>query len=237
MNWSAQLNDRSYCAPCDPNTFCVARAGETAEIEYSDARLSFAQFFLPVRWFESDLVDAASSRCGNAIELIDPMNASCHAVSGLARKAVRAMRSGGNSARLLIDELLIDLSSALVERHSSAVLSQPARGGLSPAVVRRVIDYLQAHLAEEVQLAELARLANVTAPHFCRAFAKSTGTPPHRYQIAMRLQKATRLLAEPGLSIADVAFAVGYEDPSYFSRLFCYQAGMSPSEWRREFAK
>lgn len=147
------------------------------------------------------------------------------------------MRSAGTSARLLIDEILIDLSAALVERHSSAVPSQPARGGLSPAVVRRVVDYMQAHLAEEVQLVELARLAHVTVPHFCRAFAKSTGAPPHRYQIAIRLEKATRLLAEPGLSIADVAFAVGYEDPSYFSRLFGYQAGMSPSEWRKEFLK
>ena len=48
MNWSAKCDDRSYRAPCDANTFCIARAGETAEIELSQAQLSFAHFYFTV---------------------------------------------------------------------------------------------------------------------------------------------------------------------------------------------
>lgn len=232
MNWSAKCNDRSYRAPCDANTFCIARAGEMAEVEFSDARISFAHFYLPVRWFESDMVDAASARCGSAIELIDPMNATCFKVAGLARKAVSAMRSGGAGARLKIDAAMIELAATLVRLHSTAIPARPARGGLAPAVVRRVVDYLVAHLAEPVTLAELAQLAGVSAPHFCRAFAESTGVAPHRYQIALRINKATALLASTQLSIADIGCAVGYDDPAYFSRLFAHQTGLSPQAWR-----
>jgi AraC-like DNA-binding protein len=232
MLWSATCNDRSYRAPCDPNTLCIARAGEGADVEYSHAHLSFAQFFLPVRWFESDMVDAASARCGSTIELIDPMNRTCFTVASLARQAVGAMRAGGPAARLKIDAALIELAAALVKHHSTAVSARPAKGGLAPAVLRRVVDYLVAHLADEVTLAELASLAGVSAPHFCRAFAASTGLSPHRYQIALRIEEATRLLEYAALSIADVGSAVGYDDPSYFSRLFASQTGLSPRAWR-----
>ena len=234
MNWSARLNDRSYRAPCDANTFCLARAGETAEVEYSDARLSFAHFYLPVRWFESDIVDAADSRPGSTIELIDPMNSTSFEVAGLARQAVAAMRTGGPAGRLRIDAATIDLAAALVSGHSSAAPTRLARGGLSPAVMRRVVDYLKVHLADEVTLLDLAELAGLSAPHFCRAFAQSTGVPPHRYQITLRLGRATELLEDRNLSVADVGCAVGYDDPSYFSRLFAHQTGMSPRLWRAE---
>ncbi|TPG16444.1 AraC family transcriptional regulator [Sphingomonas koreensis] len=234
MDWSARLNDRSYRAPCDANTFCLARAGEEAEVEYANARLSFAHFYLPVRWFESDMVDVSSKRCGSAIELIDPMNATSFEVAGLARQAITAMRAGGPAARLKIDAATIELAAALVRDHSTAVPSRLARGGLPPGVLRRVTDYLIAHIADEVTLADLASLAGVSAPHFCRAFARSTGVSPHRYQIALRLDRATRLLEDRALSIADVGYAVGYDDPSYFSRLFAHQTGMSPRAWRAE---
>jgi AraC family transcriptional regulator len=232
MQWASRSSDRSFEAPCDPNTFCIARAGETAEVEYSRARLSFAHFYLPVRWFESDMVDAASARRGSSIELIDPMNGTCFKVAGLARKAVGAMRRGGPAARLTIDAAMIELAATLVRHHSTAVPARPAKGGLAPAVVRRVVDYLVAHLADSVTLTDLARLAGVSAPHFCRAFAESTGVSPHRFQIALRMEEATRLLARKEMSIADVGSAVGYDDPAYFSRLFARQTGLSPREWR-----
>ncbi|HEY6963687.1 MAG TPA: AraC family transcriptional regulator [Erythrobacter sp.] len=232
MNWAVECNDRSYRAPCDPNTFCIARAGETADVEYSAARISFAHFYLPVRWFESDLVDAAGARSGSSIELIDPMNATCFKVAGLARKAIRAMRSGGPAAQLKIDAAMIELASVLVRHHSTAAPSRTAKGGLAPAMVRRVVEYLAAHLAEQVTLAELAGLAGVSAPHFCRAFADSTGLSPHRYQIALRIEKAMQLLEDSKLPIADVGCAVGYDDPAYFSRLYAHQTGLSPRAWR-----
>lgn len=232
MEWSLKANDRSYQAPCDPNTFCLARAGEAADVEFANARVSFAHFYLPVRWFESDMVDAASSRRGSTIELVDPMNATSFKVAGIARRAIGAMRSGGPSARLTIDAALIELAATLVKHHSTAVSARIARGGLAPAIMRRVVDYLVANLAEPVSLAELASLAGVSAPHFCRAFAESFGVPPHHYQIALRIDKAAQLLASSDLSIADVGIAVGYDDPAYFSRIFSHQTGLSPRAWR-----
>ncbi len=55
------------------------------------------------------------------------------------------------------------------------------RGGLAPAVIRRVQEYLLAHLAEPVTLAELAQEAGLSEYHFARMFGQSLGCPPHRY--------------------------------------------------------
>ncbi len=192
MSWSAKMNDRSYRTPANANTFCIARAGESAEIEYSDAHLTFAHFHLPCSGSRATWSMRRLPAPRNTIELIDPMNAASLTVANLARQAVGAMRSGGDSARLRIDAALIELAAALVKHHSSAVAARPAKGGLAPAVLRRVVDYLVAHLAEKVTLAELRNLGRGNGPHFCRAFSVSTGVSPHRYQIMLRMQEATR---------------------------------------------
>ena len=57
----------------------------------------------------------------------------------------------------------------------------PLRGGLAPVVIKRVQEYLQAHLADSVTLAELAQQAGLSEYHFARMFGQSLGCPPHRY--------------------------------------------------------
>jgi transcriptional regulator GlxA family with amidase domain len=121
----------------------------------------------------------------------------------------------------------------LIRDHSSHSPKNRCRGGLAPAQVRRAIEAMEASLAAGVSLAELAATAGLSTPHFCRAFRQSTGLPPHRYQIALRIERAQQRLALGRESVADVAAAVGYGDPAYFSRLFRDQVGVSPSAWRR----
>lgn len=232
MEWAVKANDRAYRAPCNSDTFCLARAGESAEIEFANPHLSFLHLYLPVRWFESDLVGAASRRVGQTIELIDPMNRVSFRIARLARQVVCGIRMGARAGRLKIDTALVEIATELVRNHSTATPASFAKGGLSPFTMRRVVDYMVAHLADTVTLAELARLADVTAPHFCRAFADTLGVSPHRYHTTLRLERATQLLLHTNLPVADIGHQVGYDDPSYFSRIFAQYSGFTPSDWR-----
>ena len=68
--------------------------------------------------------------------------------------------------------------------------------GLAPWQLRRVIEYLDAHLPERVELAQLADLAGLSQAHFSRAFKASTGMAPYRWQLDARIRRAQALLID-----------------------------------------
>lgn len=110
---------------------------------------------------------------------------------------------------------------------------EQARGGLAPWAARRVVEYLHAHLAEEVSLVELAAVANLSPFHFARMFKRTLGVAPHAYQRGLRCERAKMLLAQTRHSVTGIAFDVGYESSQSFARMFRAETGMSPIDWRR----
>lgn len=109
-----------------------------------------------------------------------------------------------------------------------------ACGGLSPWRERRVVEYLEARLAEDMSLAELAAVAGLSPNHFCTAFRITMGEPPHRWLVRRRIERARDLLADPRLSVTDVALAVGFGSSAHFATAFRKIVGTTPSAYRRE---
>jgi AraC-like DNA-binding protein len=107
-----------------------------------------------------------------------------------------------------------------------------ARGGLPPAVLRRVCEHIDANLESRVELADLAAIANLSRCHFAHAFKQSIGATPHRFVMSRRLTRAHELLGETHLPIVEVALATGFADQSHFSRCFREFFHISPSEFR-----
>lgn len=107
------------------------------------------------------------------------------------------------------------------------------RGGLASWQAKRTTEYLADNLDRRVTLDELAAVARLSPFHFARAFAKSVGMPPYRYQQNLRMERACELLARSEMRVIDIALAVGYESPQALARVFARQHGMTPSEWRR----
>lgn len=93
---------------------------------------------------------------------------------------------------------------------------------------------MEAHLDEEFRLDELAREAGMSKFHFCRLFRKTTGLSPSRYFIRLRMEMARRLLRETSRSVIEVGLEVGYSSPSHFAQVFQREAGVPPSEYRRQ---
>jgi AraC-like DNA-binding protein len=113
------------------------------------------------------------------------------------------------------------------------VHAPPARGGLPPATLRRLRDYVEAHLAENIELSMLASLAGLSIYHFAHQFKHSTGLTPHYYLIQKRVERAQRLLAESSLTLSEIALAAGFVDQSHFTRRFRQIVGVTPHEFRR----
>jgi AraC family transcriptional regulator len=110
--------------------------------------------------------------------------------------------------------------------------TRPMRAGLPAYRLRRVLDYIAAHLDQDLSLADLARTAGMSAHHFAVLFRQRMGTSPHRYVVEQRLEHAKRLLRDHARSILEVALLSGFESQSHFGRVFRRVVGMTPSEYR-----
>jgi AraC family transcriptional regulator len=106
--------------------------------------------------------------------------------------------------------------------------------GLAPWQLRHVVEYLDAHLPERVELAHLAALAGLSPAHFSRAFKASTGMAPYRWQLDARIRRTRSLLMDSGASLNEVAEATGFADAVHFGRMFRKLTGTTPAAWRRD---
>jgi AraC family transcriptional regulator len=156
------------------------------------------------------------------------------ALLATARKLSRLVENPGSAGRLYAETLATVLSLELLRlEQGTAAMPHATRGGLAAWQVRRARDFIEDHLAEDVSLAELARLTRLSPTHFCSAFKRSVGLPPHQYQSLRRIERAKALLADPGRSVTSIALDCGFSFPGSFSTAFRKTTGITPSAFRR----
>jgi AraC family transcriptional regulator len=119
--------------------------------------------------------------------------------------------SANPSDRLYAEALGGLLAHELLRLHGAIPASKPVdRGGLAGWQQRRVIEFMEEHLAENVSLNALADLVRLSPYHFLRSFKRSFGEPPQRYWTRRRIEHAKSLLANPRASITEIALDVGF---------------------------
>lgn len=99
------------------------------------------------------------------------------------------------------------------------------------------IDHIRSHFHEEIEIAELARVSCVSVSALERRFKKYLHRSPRQFINETRLEHARRLLVDGNDSIANIAAAAGFTDPSYFTRLFSRYFDLTPTEFRRQLAE
>jgi AraC family transcriptional regulator len=108
------------------------------------------------------------------------------------------------------------------------------RGGLAAWQQRRLAEYIEEHVSDDIPLADLAQLVQLSPYHLCRSFKRSFGIPPRKYHATRRIERAKQLLARRELSITTIALAVGFGETSTFTAAFHRLTGQAPSRYRRD---
>ena len=150
-------------------------------------------------------------------------------MAALTRLHAALSRDGQAVSVLEQDTRLVEFLATLIARWAD--LDAPAPVRRESRSIARVQDYLDAHLGDEVDLPELARLAGLSRSHFIRAFRRETGLTPHAYLLDRRVRAASRLL-ERGVPPGEVAVACGLFDQSHLNRVFKARMGVTPGAYR-----
>jgi AraC family transcriptional regulator len=150
--------------------------------------------------------------------------------------ALDAERARGYSAgKLFVDSIEAALANILLTSFNTvAPRPIPAKGGMAPRVLRRVVEFMHANMDKQIGLKDLADCAGLSLSHFSFQFRASTNQSPHQYMLRLRVERSKELLADSRLSVLDVGLEVGFRNQQHFATVFRNSVGVPPSVYRTQ---
>jgi AraC family transcriptional regulator len=143
----------------------------------------------------------------------------------------------GFASDLLIDGALTAIAALIARGDRDGAASHGERIHITPARLARVAAFVEANLDHEITLADLAAAAQLSPHHFSRVFKRATGESPYSFVRARRIERATRLLAQDAMPLADIALACGFSSQAHFTAAFTRAKAISPGRFRRHFRR
>lgn len=138
--------------------------------------------------------------------------------------------------RLFLDGIQLALAAHLLGTYSSARWRPPTRTpAIDPKRLRRVLDFIEARIAAEIALEDLAAEACLSPFHFSRIFRAATGKAPHRYVTERRIEAAKEKLRLAQSSLVEIAIDTGFGSQANFTRVFRKMTGLTPGQYRALF--
>ena len=168
------------------------------------------------------------------VEIVSAFARSDAALAQIARSLLGEIASPDPMSGLLLDQYETLIGVHLLRSYTTLPEARgDRRAGYDSTDprIRRAMDYVEAHTAEPITLAEIAGVAGISRFHFVRVFREATGSTPHRYVQTRRVERAKVLLATD-TPLIQIAFACGFASHSHFGQVFKQHTGMTPGEWR-----
>jgi AraC family transcriptional regulator len=215
-----------------PGALCIMPEGASSEWEITDS-FEFVHLYVSdseLRRMFSETFD----RDARLMVIPETTFDEAPRLAGALGTLARATQSG---ERLLAEQALTEAVGHLFldPRYGGKTLPT-LRGGLAPAIRRRLIEHIDASLHRHITLQELAAVAGLSEFHLQRMFSLSCGVSPHGFILNRRIDRARIMLAgrEP---IAQIAPACGFSSQSHLTRMFKAVTGTTPSAYRRCIAE
>ena len=142
----------------------------------------------------------------------------------------RYLERGPDRSSPLLEASLMDAFLAGLFQCHGEVSLPPCPHRLSDKRVRKVQEYLHAHLHRKITLEDLSELTDLSPYYFLRMFKNAVGMPPHAYLTRLRLERSKKMLMDAA-PVSDVALRAGFCDQSHFSRNFKGAYGVTPGEY------
>jgi AraC-like DNA-binding protein len=135
----------------------------------------------------------------------------------------------GATSQLEQESLLQSTLTCLIQNYAES-RPEVRSDKTAPQAIRRVREYLHDRYAENVSLAQLAEISELSPFHLSRMFAREVGLPPHRYQTQVRIAQAKKFLIR-GVSLEQVALETGFSHQSHFGKYFKQIVGITPGRY------
>jgi AraC-like DNA-binding protein len=215
-------------APALAGTTCIfdLRRAVTARSQQPFHCLNFA---FPVRALDESNEDVLHRfELGRAprMGLHDPV------IHALGTALLPALAAPEAASRMFVDHVLFAMRAHVAQRFGAPIERIAQRGGLATWQERRAKAYIEAHLSENISLADVAGECTLSVAQFARAFKRSTGLAPYQYLTERRVARARLMLLHTDLPLADVAVRCGFADQSHFTKVFRRSFGASPGKLR-----
>lgn len=153
----------------------------------------------------------------------------------LAERLARSLIEAGDA----YDERYADsvgrtiVMRVLGQQRARSKIGAPKVSPLPRWRLKRVHEFVAAHIGERLALADLASAAGLSRMHFAAQFRAATGSRPHEYLLFCRIERAKELLLAEDEPIVEVALASGFQAQAHFSTVFKRLTGQTPAQWRR----
>lgn len=154
-------------------------------------------------------------------------------VRSIALALAAEIDAGLPAGKLYAESLVNTLAVHLLRHYSTdSLIPDLSFGGLPAHKLRRVVEFMNAHLEQDLSLTELAEAVELSQYHFARAFKQSTGQTPIQFLMQRRVAAAKQLLAQSELPIVEVGLRTGFKNQSHFTTLFRRLTNVTPRAYR-----
>ncbi|MBE9128373.1 MULTISPECIES: AraC family transcriptional regulator [unclassified Coleofasciculus] len=211
-----------------PGDLCISPMGKTWQCRWDEEleaiQLSFEPNF--INHAAHELIDPDQFELVCYPQITDPLIYHL----GIALKG--ELERNGSGSKLYAESAATFLAVHLLRNYTAR---KPKckwhTGGLSPCQFKQAMDYINAHLAEDICLDEVAGYLGLSRYYFCRLFKQSTGLSPYQYVIQCRVERAKQLLRKGGLSLGEIAVDCGFSHQSHLHRHFKRLTGVTPTRF------
>jgi AraC-like DNA-binding protein len=154
-------------------------------------------------------------------------------VQFLVDRLMHTFISGHKSKDALLDLMIKELILRLLQTNARAALLDETSYLFDNNRMAFVLKYIRKHYKEEISVEDLAKKACMSTSHFYKSFKSTLGETPTEYLNGERLKQAKKLIRNSNAKLSEIAFACGFNSPSYFITQFKKQEGMTPSQFRK----
>ena len=182
---------------------------------------------------ESVISAAIDSVNSDRLEIIPQFASTDKRLFQIVQWLLMELRLKQMGSNIYAESLITMIKVHLIRTYSAVQPTIPDyKGGLAKHKQKKAIAFINENLDRDLKLLEIAGLVGMSPYHFARMFKQSTGLSPHQYLVRQRLLKAKELLRYTDMAIADIAYTVGYKNPSHFAKVFRQHFKVSPTEYR-----